>query len=104
MSNVSVVIAGRRYTIACAEGEDSHIKMLAGSIDSKLAALPNMSNQSEPRTLLFAALLLADELHEAQTKGSTGAETPTANAEPLEKMAERLESLASQLEGEAASS
>lgn len=104
MSNVTVEICNRRYTIACAEGEESHIKTLARMIDGKLAQLPNMASQSEPRTLLFAALLLADELHEAQNVEANSAAHAINIAEPLEKMAERLESLASQLEASAANS
>lgn len=104
MSNVTVDICNRRYTIACAEGEEVHIKMLARTIDGKLAQLPNMASQSEPRTLLFAALLLADELHEVRNKGANAAAPALDIAEPLEKMADRLECLASQLEAAGASS
>ncbi len=103
MSNVTLDIGGRRYTIACAAGEEGHIAMLGTSINGKLSAIPNLSSQSEQRTLLFAALLLADELHEAN-KAPTGASTDLVAAEPLEKLADRLESLASQLEGSALSS
>jgi len=98
MSNVTLEIAGRRYTVACAEGEESHIAMLGATISAKLAALPGMSGQSEPRTLLFAALLLADELHEAQKIAGQAATPAPQVAEPLEKLAERLESLATTLE------
>lgn len=101
MSNVTLEIAGRRYTVACAAGEEAHIEMLGASISGKLAALPGVSGQSEPRTLLFAALLLADELHEAQGK-LAAAEAPSV-AEPLENLAEKLESLAARLEGSGAS-
>jgi len=104
MSNVTVEICQRRYTIACAEGEESHIEMLTRIIDGKLAALPNMASQSEARTLLFASLLLADELYEAQAKGANAPAPEPDVAEPLEKMAERLESLATQLEAAGASS
>jgi cell division protein ZapA len=105
MSNVTLEILGRRYTVACAPGEEAHISMLGMSINDKLAHLPNMAGQSEPRTLLFAALLLADELHEAQTK-SAPAPAPNPGpvvAEPLENLADRLEWLASRLEGSLAS-
>ncbi len=101
MSNVTLDIAGRRYTIACAAGEEAHIGMLGASISGKLAALPDLSGQSEQRTLLFAALLLADELHEAQS-GENGPATGVNAAEPLENLATRLESLATRLEGSAA--
>lgn len=101
MSNVTLEIAGRRYTVACAAGEEAHIEMLGASISGKLAALPGVSGQSEPRTLLFAALLLADELFEAQGK-LAAAEAPEV-AQPLENLAEKLETLAARLEGSGAS-
>lgn len=102
MSNVTLEIGGRRYTIACDAGEESHIAMLGASINRRLATIPNLGSQSELRTLLFAALLLADELHEANKAPATPSTDQTA-AEPLEKLADRLESLASQLEGSASS-
>lgn len=109
MSNVSLEIAGRHYKVACPEGEEDHIRMLGASIDSKIAALPGMSSQSESRTLLYAVLMLADELHEAGKRAEPAqippqpdpqpAQEPTLQlGEPLENMAVRLESLASLLE------
>ena len=96
MSNVTVSIGGRNYTVACAAGEEGHIETLGRSIDGKLQGLANLSGQSEARTLLFAALLLADELHERNTG------EPQAAAEPDPQVAEALESLAMRLEGLAA--
>ena len=61
MSNVTLEIAGRKYTIACAEGEEPHIEALGESIDSKLSQLENLHGQSPERVLLYASLLLADE-------------------------------------------
>jgi cell division protein ZapA len=51
--------------------------------------------------LLFASLLLADELKEQRqgTAPPPGAEPDPAVAEALERMAERLERLATRLEG-----
>lgn len=103
MSNVTLEIGGRRYTIACAAGEEGHVAMLGASINRRLATIPNLSAQSEARSLLFAALLLADELHEAG-KHVAAPVAPDSSAEPLEKLADRLESLASQLEASAAAS
>ena len=102
MSNVTLEIAGRRYTIACAAGEEAHIARLGATINTRLAAQPDLAGQSEPRTLLFAALLLADELHEAKAPAAAPV-AAVKHAEPLENLAERLESLATQLERSAAS-
>jgi cell division protein ZapA len=98
MSNVTLTIGGRHYTVACAEGEEAHIEKLGRTIDGKLSGMPNLSGQSEARTLLFAALLLADELHEG---GGSRADDPSAEAEAaeaLELLASKLEMLAERLE------
>ena len=96
MSNVTLTIGGKHYTVACAEGEEAHIETLGRTIDGKLHGLPNLSGQSEARTLLFAALLLADEVHELRS-GTAPSEDPRA-AEALERAAETLEGLAARLE------
>jgi len=102
MSNVNLTIGGRFYKVACAEGEEAHIEALGRTIDGKLHDLPNMGGQSEARTLLFAALLLADELHELRSGGGSAPAKPDQRAaEALENLAERLESLAGHLESAA---
>jgi len=101
-SNVTLEIAGRRYTIACAAGEEQHIEGLGRSISEKLSQLDSLNGQSPERVLLYASLLLADELHEAKATPPF-AEPDSAHAETLEKMADRLEGLAQRLESEAAS-
>ena len=93
MSNVTLEIGGRKFTVACAEGEEQHIAMLGRTIDAKLAGIPHIANQSEARTLLFAALLLADENHELEQGKPAAAPAPDI-AEPLEALAEKLEALA----------
>jgi len=99
MSNVTLDIAGRRFTVACAEGEESHIAMLGRSIDAKLLDMPNIANQSEARALLYAALLLADENHELKQRDGASTAPSSEVAEGLERLAGRLESVASDLEG-----
>lgn len=99
MSNVTLDIAGRKFAVACAEGEEEHITMLGRAIDAKLHDMPQIASQSEARALLFAALLLADENHELKQGGGTPAGAGREVAGSLEALAERLEGLASQLEG-----
>jgi cell division protein ZapA len=102
MSNVTLEIAGRKFTIACAEGEEGHIAMLGRSIDDKVAEMPHIANQSEARALLYAALLLADENHELRQGGSAPAADPGPEiAEALEALAWQLEHVASRLESAA---
>ena len=102
MSNVTLSIGGRNYTVACGPGEEAHIEQLGRTIEAKLSSLPSLAGQSEARTLLFAALLLADEVHELRSGSSGRAEAAddgsATAAEALETLAGRLESLAEQLE------
>jgi cell division protein ZapA len=97
MSNVTLTIGGKHYTVACATGEEPHIEMLGRTIDGKLEGMPGLSGQSDARTLLFAALLLADELQELRG-GAAPAADDGESAETLEALAERLEDLAERLE------
>lgn len=100
MSNVTLQIGGRSYTVACAEGEEAHVSALGQSIAAKVEHLG--TGQGEARQLLFAALLLADELHEARGRPGgppTAASPSDAGAATLEAVADRLEKIASALEG-----
>ncbi|MBA4162632.1 MAG: cell division protein ZapA [Novosphingobium sp.] len=95
MSNVTLQIGGRSYLVACAAGEEERVQELGQMIEDKVREL-GPSGHNETRLLLFAALLLADELHEARKKGGP-APTPD-QADALEALAARLEKCASALE------
>ena len=103
MSNVTLSIGGRSYTVACAEGEENHVLGLGSLINGKLAAMGDMAGQAETRMLLFASLLLADELHEAGGAKAAAAAPPAqiapAMALRLDELATSLENLATRLEG-----
>ncbi|MEO7247300.1 MAG: cell division protein ZapA [Novosphingobium sp.] len=98
MSNVDVSIGGRDFKVACAAGEEDHIRDLGKMIDEKVSGL-GMAGQSEGRMLLFASLLLADEVHESKFRGGSG-EAPAPAAAPNDDpaLAERLEAIAAALE------
>lgn len=99
MSNVTLSIGGRSFTVACAAGEEAHVGGLGAMIDGKLAAMGEMAGQTESRILLFAALLLADELHEVAEKHDAGPQMPPQPAaDPSPYVADRLGALALRLE------
>ena len=106
MSNVSLSIGGRSFTVACAAGEEAHVAGLGKMIDAKLASMGDMSSQSESRMLLFAALLLADDLHETKSAPPSSIDrlelADPEMIEALEEVADRLENLAERLESGAA--
>ena len=98
MSNVDVSIGGREFKVACAAGEEDHIRDLGKMIDDKVSGL-GMGGQSEGRMLLFASLLLADEVHETKYRGGSvddAVGSAAASEDPL--LAERLETIAATLE------
>ena len=97
MSNVRLEIGGREFSVACAEGEEAHIALLGQRIDDKLRDMGGATGQSESRMLLFASLLLADEVHELKTR--TGAPPPAEDHGPtLSKLVDGIEGAAVILE------
>ena len=100
MAHVDLLIAGRSYQIACRDGEEESLKAAARLVDAKSReALAGLGTLSESRQLLFASLLLADQMID----GSDGAVVPPAPAEPDPIIAERMAALAGRLEALAAS-
>ena len=102
MASVEVEIAARKYSVACRDGEEAHLRSVAAIVDGKAQdAAAALGSLSEARQLLFASLLLADELKEQRsgTAPAPSAEADPAVAEALESMAERIERLAARLEG-----
>ena len=98
IGNVTLQIGGRSYVVACAEGEETHVEGLGQLIDGKIREL-GTSGHNEVRLLLFAALMLADELHDVRNKGASAATPAPDHAETLELLASRLEKYATSLEG-----
>ena len=103
MAEVDIEIAGRRYKVACRDGEEQNLRHAAEMVDAKSReALAGLGALSEGRTLLFASLLLADQLIEKR-----GVVTPPPPMPPdpqvvrrVDALAERLERLAGHLEKE----
>ena len=102
MAEVDLFIAGRSYRVACRDGEEDSLRKAASLVDAKSReALSGLGTLSEARQLLFASLLLADQLVDDGRTPAPVLPDP-ALAERAEKIADRLESLAEALEREAA--
>lgn len=108
MSEVTLQVGGRPYTVSCADGEENHVRRLAAIVDSKLGGLGANLAPGDAKNLLFAALILADELEEARlAAGASGSDADTGSASSklelivarnLEAVADKLENLAWTLE------
>ncbi len=109
MAEVTVTINGRSYTVACDDGQEAHLQHLAGHIDRRVGELVESLGQlGEPRLLVMASLLIADELSDAYAhiselesrRSPPAPEAPDPAAiEALESCASRLEAIADRLEG-----
>lgn len=125
MSTVTLSIGPKSYTIACADGQEAHIKALGAMIAEKYAQLGTARAPLEAQNLLFAALFMADELAEARKLiASPPAPAPASEPDTDERdalrervavleaeraaaldtaaIAEKLEALAAQAEASAA--
>ena len=71
MSQVSVTIDGRKYRLACNEGEEARLESLAGLIDEKISEMRKTFGEiGDQRLVIMAALTLADSLTEAKDEAA----------------------------------
>ena len=100
MAEVDLTIAGRPYRVACRTGEEDSLRAAAALVDAKSReALAGLGTMSEARQLLFASLLLADQL--VDQRGPEIAAPDPRLAESANALASRLEVLADALESDA---
>lgn len=105
MTQVAVTINGRNYSIACDEGQEPQVEKLAQYVNGKVEGLVQSVGQiGEPRLLMMASLIIADELSDLREEISTGqsgngTSTPeTALASRVDAAARHIEALAAALE------
>jgi len=109
MSQVSVTIDGRKYRLACNEGEEARLESLAGLIDEKIGEMRRTFGEiGDQRLVIMAALTLADSLTEARDEAAAERKRTeeterrvSALASTLDALGSRLESVAARLAGEA---
>lgn len=97
MAQVVLLVGGRRYELACRDGEEARLRDLAAMVDAKAGeAARAVGSGNEARQLLLAALLLADDVTEL--RGGAIAGDAAVAADAIETLALRLEELASRIE------
>lgn len=104
MATLDLEIGGYRYALACRDGEEQHLRDVAALVDARTTdAVRAMGGMNEARQLLFAALMLADELEEARSARPAAPAPALAERPPepdprlldaLDRVAARLEALA----------
>jgi cell division protein ZapA len=123
MPDMRLTIAGRIYSVTCQPGEEQHLARLGTMLDAAARKAGATGGLTETRTLLFAGLLLADELAETQDRAAEALAAQAAQAKSakpqqgdllahdndtelaaraIEKLAQRIENLAAGLENHTA--
>ncbi len=119
MAIVAVKIGGREYHLACDDGQEEHLRLLADDVDDRVRDLTARmgGNTGEVMGLLLAAITMADEVIEnkkeiekitaekariASLIGSVEQAPEYYNSEAvavtLEEIAERIERIAERVE------
>lgn len=109
MSQISITINGRDYSIVCDDGQEQHLSRLAEYLDGRVAELVDSVGQiGDARLLLMVGLLIADELSDAYAEladakqggdnGELGAPDSGQNAGMADEMASALETASSRIE------
>ncbi len=111
MAQVDVTINDQNYRIACEEGQQDHLRRLAGQVDERIAELVSVMGQiGELRLLVMASMLMADEIAEARDSDAAAAAVAAAGdagmdavqeaalVNSIETLAQRIESVAAQIE------
>ena len=69
MAQVTVMINGRQYRMACEDGQEEHLEQLAKDIEDRIEQLRGSFGQvGDQRLTVMAALTVADELTEARRR------------------------------------
>lgn len=101
MANLDLEIGGRRFAVSCQPGEENHIKQLGRMIDTRVRDAGAVG-QTEPRMLLFGALLLADEVHalrEGDAAPAMDRDEDKAISRRIDSITARIENIVRHLEG-----
>jgi cell division protein ZapA len=103
MAEVVVTVNGRSFALSCEEGQENRTRRLAQYVDAKIRDFVKTLGQvGETRLLLLAALVIVDELAEAnqalEEERRRARGEADAAAEHVAALAERLEAIAARLE------
>jgi len=110
MASVSVTINGRRYEIACDEGQEAQLSRLGRYVDDRVRQLAAAVGQlGDTRLMVMTSLLLADELSErtdelekfkVENNATVRERKEEALADKLDKLALRITEIADSMSDE----
>jgi cell division protein ZapA len=102
VGQVNLTINSRPFVVACDDGQEGRIRRLGQYIDAKVAEfVGNIGQVGEARLLLLAALVIADELadaNEALRLERSETREAAAAASSINGIAQRVEAIAARSE------
>jgi len=106
MAVVSVTINGYPHNVGCEDGQEAHLRTMAGEVDRRVQYLKTLGGQgAETDLLVMAALMLADEVHDLRLEmdqmrmsNTSSRNADTRLGRRLDKIAARAEEIADKLE------
>jgi cell division protein ZapA len=105
MSQITIQINGRPYTVGCEDGQEAHLTELAAAFDRQVQQVSEaVGPLAETRLFLMAALMLADDLADARSQLAAvrnltdhvtkdRAQLDARSAKAIEMIAHRIEAL-----------
>ena len=105
MGQVTVKVNDRDFSLACDDGQEPRIRRLAQIVDARVAEFAqNLGQIGDARLILLGALVLVDELAEANDalqraqSAAPATDAPDATAQSIRDIARRIESIAARRE------
>jgi cell division protein ZapA len=110
LGQINLTVNGRPFAVTCDDGQEARIRRLGQYVDAKVAEFVGTLGQvGEARLLLLAALVIADELADAnealqlERSGARAVETEAkaaagAAASSVNSLAQRVETIAARVE------
>jgi cell division protein ZapA len=108
MAQVNLTVNGRPFAVTCDDGQEARILRLGEYVDAKVAEfVRNVGQVGEARLLLLAALVIADELADANeglrqerngVHDAAASAAVDAAANGIHGLAQRVEAIAARLE------
>jgi cell division protein ZapA len=103
MGQIVVTVNNRDFSLGCEDGQEARTRRLAGYVDAKIGEFSRSGGQAgEPRLLLLAALLIADELSDVndgrQHERNLARASDSGAADGIRRLAHRIETIAARLE------
>jgi len=97
-SIVTVRLNGQPYQMGCDAGEEAHIEALAKEVDEILQSLTaNAGQLGDTRLLAMAALILADQKHQAISEKTGVPAGQNGAAADSDRLAEQIEAMTTKL-------